>query len=154
MYKHNFPKSNPLKAASSNTMGHWESSQLPYFAVLQESHNGEVINSYPEMRYVFKDDPLYDSIGESIDEDTEAIVVTLDEDGNQIRGCRSLSDDLGVVDISIKDKDSTKTLAIEVTRSTTSDGEYVATKDLASLKQMVELFQQRNEQLRQVINND
>lgn len=116
--------------------------QLPYFAVLSE----EKTTTYPEVRYLFKDDPLYDSVEE------EAIIIELDEKGEQISSCKSLCDDLGILGVEMRDKDSTKTIMIHATRSIVED--MAPTDDLQQLRRMVREYELRNRQLQQVISND
>lgn len=132
---------------------------MPYFCVLSDTSTVDSATlqsshtQYPEIRYVFLDDPHYSQLEETVPEDEEAIILDLDPQGQQVQRWKCVNDDMCVMGVKMKDKDGIKTIEIDVTRSELDGLESVSpTPDVDELKKMVELFQKRNEQLMKVAN--
>lgn len=157
---------------------HWRKSTIPYFAVVQDhsevhaptfqiearqplvnadqSSTSNVLsdpkNSYPEIRYFFEDDPDYYTLEAGIAEDEDAIVVELDEKGQEIRSATSLTADLQILNVRMKDKNYTKTIEIEITRPELSNTDVLQPdKNEEYIKKLVELYKFRNTQLEMLL---
>lgn len=105
-------------------------------------------NSYPDIKYVFQDDPDYYNIENIIEDDEEAIVLELDAKGERVESIKSLTPDLQVTDVSVKDRNMTKTISIGATRAELKNIDTLKPdKDLNYIKKLVDLYRTRTQQL-------
>lgn len=167
---------------------HWQKSQIPYFAVLQDnssirqsafsiskpnaSNESQVYSvsslapvldspnsTYPEIEYVFQDDPNYATLESQINnteeglEEEEAIIIELDPKGEFVNRYCSLSTQLQILGVRLKDRNLTKTIEVDATRSAISGIENLKDSgNLDYIKKLGELFTLRNEQLKDIMN--
>ncbi len=120
------------------------------------SSSGNVLSSsknyYPEIKYVFQDDPEYYDLENVIEENEEAIVLELDSKGEQVESFKSLTPDLQITDVSLKDRDMTKTISINTTRSELKKFDILKPdKNLNYIKQLVDLYRVRSQQLESLL---
>jgi len=109
-------------------------------------------NYYPEIKYVFQDDPDYYNLENVIDENEEAIVLELDLKGEQVERFNSLTPNLQITDVSIKDRNLTKTISINATRSELQSLDNLKpSKNLNYIKQLVDLYRIRSQQLESLL---
>jgi hypothetical protein len=125
-------------------MPHWTQSPYPYFITLENNNK----TTYPEIHYLFQDDPEPEP-----QEDEDTLVIQLDPTGQKIIGTQSLSEDLGVVQYRIKDRDGIKTINLTVSNSVV-DADMDVKGNIEGLKELIKKFKQRNEELLQVIKNN
>lgn len=135
------------KAARNTSTAHQDQMNLPQFAVLTDRTG----TTYPEIRYIFKDDPLYDTL-EPV-EGEETMVVELDSQGRLVSG-KSLSEEIGIIGVAMRDREDMKTLCIDVIRNDHKIKDVGPGKDMNALNALINEFNRRNEELQKVIQND
>lgn len=116
------------------------------------SSSGNVLSSsknyYPEIKYIFQDDPEYYDIENLIDENEEAIVLELDSKGQKVESFKSLAPDLQITDVSVKDRNMTKAISINATRSELKGSDALKPdQSLNYIKQLADLYRIRSQQL-------
>lgn len=170
-------------------ISHWEKSQIPYFVVLQDTSslqaqphkcsqedthrsNDDESNdkrlpmiapptcTYPDIEYVFFDDPDYDTLETEINrrneqdntEEEQAIIIELDASGEKVLNYSSLSPELQVLELVIKDRNNTKTIEVDVTRCVVDGVDTLGiVPEVDYVRQLGELWSLRNAQLKKIM---
>jgi hypothetical protein len=114
--------------------------------------------TYPEIEYVFLDDPNYETLEMQVNNNEEeqeaALVIELDEQGETVRRYCSLSPQTQVLGVRIKDRNLTKTIEVDVTRQVLEGVDELEEDDVGDLEYVLQLgalFTQRNQQLQSIM---